>query len=253
MVLVQSGGACGRLGYELHPSLVAATGDAGSALADAGVQPGSDAGCVSATYYADNDGDDQGDPNDAVVACAAPAKRVKTAGDCDDTTAFVHRGATEVCDRVDDDCDSAIDETGCPADATGIMWNGTPYTLLSTARTWIDARAACEAANMSMVELGDQSEQDRIWALAGQQTSWIGATDQTLEGEWLWNSGVQFWTGGLMGSPVAGRYANWLKTIEPQDSYPGEDCAAMFAQHGGRWADESCLTRSYPVICEGKR
>ena len=35
------------------------------------------------------------------------------ASDCDDTDATIHPGATEACNGVDDDCDSAVDE-GCP-------------------------------------------------------------------------------------------------------------------------------------------
>ncbi|MEL6343475.1 MAG: putative metal-binding motif-containing protein, partial [Myxococcota bacterium] len=62
------------------------------------------------TGYRDNDGDGFG--------AGAPLQRcegdgiVDRAGDCDDTTAAVHPGATEVCDERDNDCDGVVDRDG---------------------------------------------------------------------------------------------------------------------------------------------
>jgi hypothetical protein len=218
---------------------------------DAAVDAALDAGCTRTAYYADRDGDGSGDPRDATSSCVALPNRVTNSADCDDSSPFVHPGAVEVCDGVDNDCDLGIDETGCPPDATGSMWNGTPYLLLRTGRTWGDARAACTAANLRIVEIETQAEQDHVWSLAGGQTTWIGGTDDATEGEWLWASGKKFWTGGFPGSAVAGVYSDWLAGTEPQNSAPGENCATLFAPHQGKWADEPCATRSYPAICEG--
>ncbi|MFN4253893.1 MAG: MopE-related protein [Saprospiraceae bacterium] len=62
------------------------------------------------TYYADADGDGYGDPAVDSVACAQPANFVLNGGDCDDTNADIHPGASELCNGMDDDCDGAIDE-----------------------------------------------------------------------------------------------------------------------------------------------
>ena len=82
-----------------------------------------DPDCVGlTTYYRDADGDGYGDPNDSVDACTAPAGYVDDNTDCDDTNAAVHPGATEVCNGIDDDCDTLVDEgvtTTYYADADG--------------------------------------------------------------------------------------------------------------------------------------
>ncbi len=63
----------------------------------------------STTFYADLDGDLYGDPENTIVACAAPDGYTTTRNDCDDTHASVHPGGTEVCNDLDDDCDGTVD------------------------------------------------------------------------------------------------------------------------------------------------
>ncbi|MCK6521280.1 lamin tail domain-containing protein [Myxococcota bacterium] len=68
------------------------------------------------TYYADEDGDGHGDPDNSVSACAAPSGYLTVAGDCDDDDAGVNPDAEEACGGGDEDCDGDIDE-GPPSDA----------------------------------------------------------------------------------------------------------------------------------------
>ena len=57
-------------------------------------------------WYADADGDGFGDDATATVACTPTAGAVDRGGDCDDTDATVHPGATESCtDPIDLNCD----------------------------------------------------------------------------------------------------------------------------------------------------
>ena len=65
------------------------------------------------TYYADDDGDGFGDPDDTTEDCGAPSGYVSDSADCDDTDPAVNPDAEEVCDGIDNDCDGDID-----ADAT---------------------------------------------------------------------------------------------------------------------------------------
>lgn len=62
------------------------------------------------TFYKDGDTDAYGDVNSTAKACAAPAGYVPSATDCNDGDKAVNPGAPEVCDGVDQDCDSVVDE-----------------------------------------------------------------------------------------------------------------------------------------------
>ncbi len=75
--------------------------------------------CTTTTYYADNDGDQFGDPNNSLDACTQPNGYVLDNTDCDDMDANNYPGNTEVCDGQDNDCDGLVD-TNDPdlADAT---------------------------------------------------------------------------------------------------------------------------------------
>lgn len=60
--------------------------------------------------YADLDGDGYGDPLSPVTECGGSIEGVADMTDCDDTDASVYPGAVEVCDGLDNDCDTEIDE-----------------------------------------------------------------------------------------------------------------------------------------------
>ena len=66
--------------------------------------------CVTATYYADADGDTFGNPSASMTGCVMPAGYVTNSMDCNDGAAVIRPGATEVCNGVDDNCVGGIDE-----------------------------------------------------------------------------------------------------------------------------------------------
>lgn len=71
---------------------------------------------VLSSFYADQDGDGYGSPENTVQACNAPAGYLFSGSDCNDDDAFVFPGATELCDDIDNDCDGTIDED------LGLFW-----------------------------------------------------------------------------------------------------------------------------------
>ena len=73
---------------------------------------------TSATWYRDADGDGFGNASNTVSACTAPSGYIGVAGDCNDNSAAVRPGATEVCNNIDDNCSGTIDE-GFDADNDG--------------------------------------------------------------------------------------------------------------------------------------
>ncbi len=62
------------------------------------------------TWYADQDGDGWGDPDDTVERCEQPEGRVSRSGDCDDSDSSINPAVEERCDGIDNDCDDETDE-----------------------------------------------------------------------------------------------------------------------------------------------
>ena len=96
------------------------------------------------TWYADSDTDGFGDPTTSDTGCLAPSGFVEDATDCDDTSAAVNPDALEVCNGLDDDCDSTLDEpaellgsdAACPAvDCSDAL---AQLTAPATGALWID-------------------------------------------------------------------------------------------------------------------
>jgi hypothetical protein len=74
-------------------------------------------------WYGDLDSDGYGNASDTITACAAPTGYVGDDTDCDDGSSAVNPGATEVCNRIDDDCDGSIDDNDSSVDlSTGSTW-----------------------------------------------------------------------------------------------------------------------------------
>jgi len=70
----------------------------------------------AATWYADNDEDGFGDPNNTSSACEQPTGFVVDMTDCDDADDDTFPLAPEVCDGEDNNCDGTTDE------GVGLIW-----------------------------------------------------------------------------------------------------------------------------------
>ncbi|MFM2226811.1 MAG: hypothetical protein RL664_154 [Bacteroidota bacterium] len=105
---------------------------------------------VQNSYYADTDGDGFG-AGTATLACTVPNGFVTTNTDCNNTNASVYPGATEVCNTIDDDCDSQIDEgvqNSYYADTDGDGYGAGTVTLACTAPTgFVSTNTDCNNTN----------------------------------------------------------------------------------------------------------
>ena len=78
---------------------------------------------LTRTYYADADDDGHGDRDEEVEACSEPDGYAASDDDCDDLDARAHPGAAELCDGIDNDCDTQIDDADDDVDlATAERW-----------------------------------------------------------------------------------------------------------------------------------
>ncbi len=113
---VPEGGFSGDAGPAAIDAGVDDAGVDGGTLDDAGSEEDAgppDAGptpCGLVTF-ADDDGDGVGRNGSQAMLCGPG--RVSSGGDCDDVDPATFPGSLEVCNRVDDDCNGAVDEAAC--------------------------------------------------------------------------------------------------------------------------------------------
>jgi hypothetical protein len=180
--------------------------------------------------------------------------------------------AAELCNGIDDDCDSVADPPGtCVDGCQGFVADARSYMLCTEALPQALARGRCADAQMNLTWIETPQENEAlVLALAGLGVSTaddellvqIGASDADSEEDWLWvdnavvSGGFSFWEGAGAddgGEPVGGAYQNWSEG-EPNDDNDGEDCAVMSvlgseAREPGQWDDRSCDT-GLAFVCE---
>ncbi len=132
------------------------------------------------TVYTDADADGYGDAATAAFACELGAGQSTEPGDCDDGNDDVSPEALELCNEVDDDCDSRIDED--PVDAIAVYddLDGDGHGDAST------QRLAC-AASASEATLGDDCD-DALAAVypGAPEDDCTDATDYNCDGSVAW-------------------------------------------------------------------
>ncbi|HEY5924465.1 MAG TPA: putative metal-binding motif-containing protein [Kofleriaceae bacterium] len=65
---------------------------------------------VKTTFYRDADGDSYGAAAVTTQACSSPTGYVTNNTDCNDSSALMYPGRAEVCDGLDNDCDTTVDD-----------------------------------------------------------------------------------------------------------------------------------------------
>ncbi len=108
----------------------------------------------NATWYADNDGDNFGNPGSSQVTCTgAPSGYVADNSDCNDGNSFIYPAAPEVCNGIDDDCDGATDDgltfSAWYADADGDNFGNTSSTTSACSQPsgFVSANGDCDDNN----------------------------------------------------------------------------------------------------------
>jgi Lectin C-type domain len=78
---------------------------------------------------------------------------------------------------------------GVPADAT--YYGGKWYRIYLEKNDWKSAKAKCQRPGGSLVVVHDAATQEFIRNLADGLDLWLGATDEAIEGRWMWVDGTQ--------------------------------------------------------------
>jgi len=67
------------------------------------------------SFYRDKDGDGFGDAANTAIACDAPTGYVNNKADCNDADKNIHPDASEICDGLDNNCNTKIDDNCTPS------------------------------------------------------------------------------------------------------------------------------------------
>lgn len=115
--------------------------------------------------------------------------------------------------------------------------NGDCYASGSTEKSWTAARESCQArgTNWDLATIRGAEENDFVLSITGFE-AWIGATDETNEGTWLWvrDDDPFFDVDGVVTGALP--YTNWNQD-EPNDA-DDSDCLRILTT--GLWADWNC-------------
>jgi hypothetical protein len=99
---------------------------------------------------------------------------------------------------------------------------------------------------MGMKLVRIDSTEENNWVAAAIKDGWIGASDQTVEGEWRWADGTLFWLGTSKGTSVNGLFTAWSGP-DPTGAPDRVDCARI--DSAGTWIDAFC-DNTCPFVCE---
>ncbi len=147
----------------------------------------------------------------------------------------------------DDDCDGVIDEWSdanpqCN-DCSAIVDRDTVYYLCGLDADWFGAQEHCEQFGAQLVTLFDPETNELVRNAAtdaGLAEVWIGLSDLTLEGEFVWVDGSRM------------TFDNF-NDGQPDDFKMAEDCVEMepAGPVSGLWNDIPCDLPLTAFICEG--
>lgn len=144
--------------------------------------------------------------------------------------------------------DAAIDARPCMGGQTSATdpMTGQCFVYFTGPLQYADAVNACIQFDAQIAVIKSAQTNTTVTSLIAQTDAFVGATDRTTEGTYLWRDAA--------GDPVTGGYTNW-RTGEPNDGGTnGEDCMIIEGEQGGTWDDRPCATGggggAYAYICQ---
>jgi hypothetical protein len=136
----------------------------------------------------------------------------------------------------------AIPQAARPADARAFL--GKSYKVFNQPLSWHEAQERCRAMGGHLAIVTNERESGFLLSLLraqGLDATWLGATDERVEGQWMW----------VDGSPM--RYSNWdLAQRQPNNKMGSEHYLMILASRDGKWSDQPDHSDQYrpSFICQ---
>lgn len=144
--------------------------------------------------------------------------------------------------------DMAIDARPC----TGGQARGTDpstgscFVYFMAPLVYAQAEAACTAIAAKLAVIKSAQTNAFVLGLVGATDAFIGATDRTTEGTFLWLDNAA--------DPLNGGFTNWRAGEPNNGGTNGEDCAIIEGARMGTWDDRPCVVTgtagAYGYVCQ---
>jgi Lectin C-type domain len=134
--------------------------------------------------------------------------------------------------------------SGDGAPCTTGVFDGHSYAFCGAVASAEDAFAKCESLGMGVVSI--ESKAENTFVEGKQGSTWLGGTDEAMEGEWRWvATKVLFWNE----KPVGGAYQNFTDGQPNNKDKDGnaENCLVLTASG---WNDVGCALGDFKATCE---
>jgi hypothetical protein len=134
------------------------------------------------------------------------------------------------------------------------VFNAHAYAFCDTPLNYAMARSDCAVKSMRLARIDDLAEDSWVHTMipAADQASnnvsvWrgLGGNDLVTAGDWRWDDGQAFWSGGSSGVAVNGLYTHWANGAPTGSAL---QCLAMEAR-AGTWHNQDCAG-ARPYVCE---
>merc|ERR1719456_1043822 len=145
------------------------------------------------------------------------------------------------------DCVSPNQCGGADDGCGGTCNNECPLYSKGPVMKWHAAKHYCDSLGTKLATIETLEEQGKAMQACGGVNCWIGATDEIVEGHWIWQADEKY---------VDAENAYWAPG-EPNNWGGAEDCACLYNDglgilpvlKPGYWADANCGTPMY-ALCK---
>ncbi len=144
--------------------------------------------------------------------------------------------------------DMAIDARPCAGgQARGTdPSTGSCFVYFTAPLVYAQAEAACTAIAAKLAVIKSAQTNTFVLGLVGATDAFIGATDRTTEGTFLWLDNAA--------DPLNGGFTNWRAGEPNNGGTNGEDCAIIEGARMGTWDDRPCVVTgtagAYGYVCQ---
>lgn len=176
------------------------------------------------SWYLDLDADQYGAGSSVVVASFQPPGHISVGGDCNDNNPAVNPGATEVCNGVDDDCDSVVDELAWQAFCgTSTSQNGCTPTMSATG---FPSASGASGFTLTMDGLDGQRPSSMVYGLTQVSVAWaIGSSSVRCAG-FPWSRVTSGVASGTLGQCDGAYSLDWLAFMAANPFAQGQPLTA---------------------------